>query len=354
MEGCFSSGNVLRDLASEQPVRLAAGEVRRCDRDTVAMRPPSAAALLLLLAARQVAGGWPDGGSPPEPERRRTTAEAGRYIVTLCPDATVHEGHEQLAKLGLFASRNFSRVLRGFALEGVTDALRDEVRRSALKKEPHTHTPRVQTARPRRPARRDGLVIDGQASGGHVTGGVILRAGRPRDSGWPKGAARGVVTTADRQRAPSAPFAPTHAVHADARQDARRPRRLCCPSQIASSSPFTPSTPRRAPFAPSALSACPRRPRYMCRRDTRATTPHRSAGPWPERGVRRDAGRAANGAGVRLGHRPCRSDGAPARRPLRAALRRRWRRSVCARHRVRRSSRSRCSVGSSVLLLVPH
>ena len=134
-----------RDPARHSRFWLATGEVPRCDRDTVAMRPPSAAALLLLLAARQVAGGWPDGGSPPEPERRRTTAEAGRYIVTLCPDATVHEGHEQLAKLGLFASRNFSRVLRGFALEGVTDALRDEVR-SALIKEPHTHPARPNCA----------------------------------------------------------------------------------------------------------------------------------------------------------------------------------------------------------------
>ena len=112
----------------------------------IAMRSLPPAVVLLILAARQVAGGWPDGSSPPEPERRRATAEAGRYIVTLCPDSTVHEGHEQLAKLGLFASRNFSRVLRGFALEGVTDALHDEVRRSAHKKEPHTHPARPNCA----------------------------------------------------------------------------------------------------------------------------------------------------------------------------------------------------------------
>ena len=106
------------------------------------MRTLFAAALLLLLAVRQVAGGWPGGGSLPESDRLRATAEAGRYIVTLCQNATAHEAHEQLATLGLHASRNFSRVLRGFALEGVTDALYDEVRRSVKK-----------TARPNRPAR---------------------------------------------------------------------------------------------------------------------------------------------------------------------------------------------------------
>ena len=51
-----------------------------------------------------------------------------RYIVTICPDFTPREAHEQLAAIGLHASRNYTRPLYGVALEGVNDALRQQVR----------------------------------------------------------------------------------------------------------------------------------------------------------------------------------------------------------------------------------
>ena len=89
------------------------------------MPPPS---LLLLLCLHGVLGGWPGGERARPPERRRAAeADRERYIVALCPDATSHEAHEQLAATGLFASRNFSRVLHGFALEGVNDELHEKV-----------------------------------------------------------------------------------------------------------------------------------------------------------------------------------------------------------------------------------
>ena len=93
--------------------------------------PPPAGSLLALLCLRGVLGGWPGGERARPPERRRAAeaeADRERYIVTLCPDATSHEAHEQLAAIGLFASLNFSRVLHGFALEGVNDELHEKVR----------------------------------------------------------------------------------------------------------------------------------------------------------------------------------------------------------------------------------
>ena len=84
--------------------------------------------LLLILCLRGVLGGWPGERARPPERRRAAEADRERYIVTLCPDATSHEAHEQLAAIGLFASRNFSRVLHGFALEGVTDELHEKVR----------------------------------------------------------------------------------------------------------------------------------------------------------------------------------------------------------------------------------
>ena len=91
--------------------------------------PPPAGSLLLLLCLRGMLGWWPGGERARPPERRRAAeADRERYIVTLCPDATSHEAHEQLAAIGLFASRNFSRVLHGFALEGVNDELHEKVR----------------------------------------------------------------------------------------------------------------------------------------------------------------------------------------------------------------------------------
>ena len=92
-----------------------------------------AGALLLILCLRGVLGGWPGGERARPPERRRAAeADRERYIVTLCPDATSHEAHEQLAAIGLLASRNFSRVLHGFALEGVNDELHEKVRVSRI------------------------------------------------------------------------------------------------------------------------------------------------------------------------------------------------------------------------------
>ena len=100
--------------------------VRRHPKRRMARSRTTAGAVLLLLCLRSVAGGWRGGSSAPR--RRAAEVDHERYIVTICPEFTPHEAHEQLATIGLHASRNYTRLLRGIALEGVNAALHQQVR----------------------------------------------------------------------------------------------------------------------------------------------------------------------------------------------------------------------------------
>ena len=78
---------------------------------------------LLAGAVCLAGGGFAADGPPPEQRRRLQHDEEHRFILTVCPHVSLHAAHGELASVGVHPRRNFSRALRGFAVENVSAAL---------------------------------------------------------------------------------------------------------------------------------------------------------------------------------------------------------------------------------------